>query len=115
MVCALYKRLLDYTLELYQDGGYLGWMGVLGTFAAGMTWNGMTKGLAVLLPSLQEQFDTSTWLLGWMIAIIDGVSDLAGTVNDKFSSQGSVLRTSALKPLDNIGKTEKQKCSQIYT
>ena len=86
MVCGLYKRLLDSTLELYQDGGYPGWMGVLGTFASWMTWTGMTKGLAIMLPALQEQFDTSTWLLGWMIAIIDGVADLAGTVtvHDKY-------------------------------
>ena len=79
MGCSLRERLQSYMLELVHDGGTLGWLAVLGTFATMMAWTGMVKGLAVMLPTLQEQFNTSTWLLGWMIAILDGTVDIAGT------------------------------------
>ena len=61
-----------------QDGGALGWFAVLGSFGGSFAWVGSTKGLAVLLPTLQDQLSSPTWLVGWMIAIIDGIIDLAG-------------------------------------
>ncbi|XP_033646638.1 monocarboxylate transporter 12-like [Asterias rubens] len=76
--CGICWRLLSYFTDVVKEGGYVGCIAVLGAFADWMTWIAMTKSLAVMLPTLQEQFGASTWLVGWMIAIIDGTVDLAG-------------------------------------
>ena len=78
--CGICWRLLSYFTDVVKEGGYVGCIAVLGAFADWMTWIAMTKSLAVMLPTLQEQFGASTWLVGWMIAIIDGTVDLAGTI-----------------------------------
>ncbi|XP_038055534.1 monocarboxylate transporter 1-like [Patiria miniata] len=62
------------------DGGIHGWVGVLGTFASWFTWMGTVKCLAVMLPALQDQFNSHTWLVGWVIAIFDGSVDLTGPI-----------------------------------
>ncbi|XP_038064681.1 monocarboxylate transporter 3-like [Patiria miniata] len=38
------------------------------------------KGLAVLLPTLQGQADTYTWVIGWMIVIMEVTADLTGPI-----------------------------------
>ncbi|XP_022095691.1 monocarboxylate transporter 12-like isoform X2 [Acanthaster planci] len=39
---------------------------------------GAIKGLGVLLPTLQVQFETKTWIVGWSISVITGISGLTG-------------------------------------
>ncbi len=63
------ERVLHATVETFRDGGFHGWMAVLGFFASKMAWVILVKGLGMMLPTLQEQFATSTWLIGWMVAI----------------------------------------------
>ena len=41
-------------------------------------WVGIVEGLGVMLPTLQTQFETKTWIIGWMIAMTIGVSGLTG-------------------------------------
>ena len=51
---------------------------VLGTWSCNFLWVGAAKGLAVLLPTLRDQMATQTWVIGWMIAIMEATSDLVG-------------------------------------
>ncbi|XP_033639834.1 monocarboxylate transporter 14-like [Asterias rubens] len=69
-----------------------------------MTWVALSKSLAVMLPTLQDQFGASTWLVGWIVAMVDGSVDLAGPIapilRDKFGirmvfmASGVVIGTS---------------------
>ena len=71
----------DRPVTVEVEGGFTGWIAVLCTFWTWYAWVGSLKGLALMLPTLLEQFDTHTWLVGWMIAIMDGVVDLVGKLN----------------------------------
>ena len=42
---------------------------------------GFRKALSVLLPTLTNQFETHTWLIGIMIALMSGVKDFVGTMH----------------------------------
>ena len=39
---------------------------------------GLRKAMSVLLPTLKDQFETHTWLIGIMIALMHGVKDFVG-------------------------------------
>ena len=39
---------------------------------------GLRKALSVILPTLKDQFETHTWLIGIMIALMHGVKDFVG-------------------------------------
>ena len=41
-------------------------------------WVGIVEGLGVMLPTLQTQFETKTWIIGWMIAMVMGMSGFTG-------------------------------------
>ncbi|XP_033636135.1 monocarboxylate transporter 12-like [Asterias rubens] len=71
MGCSFLQSVSSWFVKTFKDGGLLGWFAVLGLFSSWIAWIGLIKGLAVMLPTLQEQFNASTWLVGWMIAIID--------------------------------------------
>ncbi|XP_071801352.1 monocarboxylate transporter 12-like [Asterias amurensis] len=71
MEYSFFQSVSSWFVKTFKDGGLLGWCAVLGLFSSWIAWIGLIKGLAVMLPTLQEQFDASTWLVGWMIAIID--------------------------------------------
>ncbi|XP_038072899.1 monocarboxylate transporter 12-B-like isoform X2 [Patiria miniata] len=43
-----------------------------------MLWMWFIKGLGVMLPTLQEQFATQTWLVGWVLSIITAVICITG-------------------------------------
>ncbi|XP_038054380.1 monocarboxylate transporter 12-like isoform X1 [Patiria miniata] len=55
-----------------------GWYAVLCFFVSFVLWSWVLKALGVMLPTLQEQFVAQTWLVGWMIAIINAVSCVTG-------------------------------------
>ena len=56
--------------ETIRDGGIQGWIAVLGLFTCYVASVGVTKGLGMMLPTLQEQLVTSTWLIGRMVAFV---------------------------------------------
>ncbi|XP_033635536.1 monocarboxylate transporter 11-like [Asterias rubens] len=72
------SKSVDWIAKAFKDGGRNGWLAVMGLFSTWMVWIGLIKGLAVMLPTLQEQFNASTWLVGWMIAIIDASIECSG-------------------------------------
>ena len=53
-----------------QDGGLYGWVAVFTAWTVTLIWAVFVKGLGIMLPSLQEQFETTTALTGWVIAAI---------------------------------------------
>ncbi|XP_038071499.1 monocarboxylate transporter 13-like [Patiria miniata] len=59
-------------------GSYQHWFSVLCLFMDWFLWAGLIKTLGVMLPTLQEQFVAQAWLIGWMIAVVDGVIKIAG-------------------------------------
>ena len=61
-----------------RDGGTAGRIAVLTFWTDCFVWVGIVKGLGVMLPTLQTQFETKTWIIGWMIATTVGVSGLTG-------------------------------------
>ena len=72
-----FGRVLQRLVDAFQDGGLHGWIAVLGLFISKMAWGALTKSMGMMLPSLQEQFVTSTWLIGWMVAIIEASAYLS--------------------------------------
>ena len=59
-------------------GPQRGWSVVLCLHVNWLVWSGLIKSLGVMLPTLQEQFVTQTWLTGWTVAIVVGVVNIAG-------------------------------------
>ena len=39
---------------------------------------GFRKSLSILLPTLKDQFETHTWLIGIMLALTHGIRDVLG-------------------------------------
>ncbi|XP_022104891.1 monocarboxylate transporter 12-like isoform X3 [Acanthaster planci] len=56
-----------------------GWRAVLCLFTTRFLWKFLIKGLGVMLPTLQEQFSTQTWLIGWTVSIMSPVACLTGS------------------------------------
>ncbi|XP_071810310.1 monocarboxylate transporter 12-like [Asterias amurensis] len=74
------ERVLYFLTETLQDGGLHGWIVVLGLFTSKVAWCILVKGLGMMLPTLQEQFDTSTWLIGWMVAFVHSGTFFSGVL-----------------------------------
>ena len=68
-----------------RNGGW-GWFVVASAHISTMMWDGDTKALAVLLPTLKEQFATQTWMMGWLIGMKTTVMDLTGKLKKKIES-----------------------------
>ncbi|XP_038075963.1 monocarboxylate transporter 11-like [Patiria miniata] len=77
-----------------------GWCAVLSLHMTWLVWTGLIKGLGVMLPVLQEEFQSSTWLVGWTIAIINGISDFvgpfAGPLEMKFGPRMVIMMSGVL-------------------
>ena len=70
-------------LSSVPDGGRRGWIAVLAMFARNMVWVGVSKGLGVMLPTLQVQFASETWILGWITAMVFAMCGVIGTVDQR--------------------------------
>ena len=81
MVSGCFERVLNYSIDTFRDGGLHGWIAVLGCFTSRLFWNVLVKCLGMMLPTLQEQFVTSTWLIGWMVAFVDAGVEVSGKFN----------------------------------
>ncbi|XP_038060637.1 monocarboxylate transporter 12-like [Patiria miniata] len=57
---------------------YVGLLAILGTWVNWFIWTGAVKGLATLLPTLRDQMETYTWVIGWMIVIMEVTLNLIG-------------------------------------
>ena len=71
---------LDMSETREAPNGRRGWLVVASAHVAIMMWDRDTKALAVLLPTLKEQFNAETWMIGWLIAGVSTVLELTGTV-----------------------------------
>ncbi|XP_072051559.1 monocarboxylate transporter 11-like isoform X3 [Amphiura filiformis] len=56
------------------------WMILLASCMVLFMWDGLRKGLSVLLPTLKEQFETHTWMIGLMIALSQAVRDFTAPI-----------------------------------
>ncbi|XP_071789706.1 monocarboxylate transporter 12-like [Asterias amurensis] len=65
-------------MDTLRDGGLHGWIAVLSLFTTNVVVSTSLKALGMMLPTLQEQFLTSTWLVGWMVALVDAGSEISG-------------------------------------
>ncbi|XP_071795626.1 monocarboxylate transporter 12-like [Asterias amurensis] len=94
-----FERVLISSKETLREGGLHGWIAVLALFASSAAWAAITKGLGMLLPTLQEQFVTSTWLIGWMVAFVDAAAQLSAIIatplKERFGAR-TVLTVSGL-------------------
>ncbi|XP_038061079.1 monocarboxylate transporter 12-like [Patiria miniata] len=59
---------------------YMGLLAILSTWVNWFTWTGAVQGLATLLPTLRDQMETYTWVVGWMIVIIEVTLNLVGPI-----------------------------------
>ncbi|XP_071789705.1 monocarboxylate transporter 12-like [Asterias amurensis] len=86
-------------MDTLRDGGLHGWIAVLGLFTTKVAVSTTLKGLGMMLPTLQEQFLTSTWLIGWMVAFVDAGAQISGILatplKDRFGAR-TVLTISGL-------------------
>ncbi|XP_071795883.1 monocarboxylate transporter 12-like [Asterias amurensis] len=91
MVSGCFERVLISSVDTFRDGGLHGWIAVLGLFTSRLAWNVLVKCLGMMLPTLQEQFVTSTWLIGWMVAFVDagveGSGVIATPLMDRFGAR----------------------------
>ena len=53
-----------------EDGGRRGWIAVLGLWCRNFVWVVVAKGLGLMLPTVQEQLYTQTWVVGWITAMV---------------------------------------------
>ena len=61
-----------------KTSGLVGKLAVLTLWYYGVVWVGVVKGLGVMLPTLQTQFETNAGILGWLIAMIGCIGGIAG-------------------------------------
>ena len=54
------------------------WSAVLAVYVLWFVWTGFSKGFGVMLPRLQEDFDSSASTVGGIIAFITGICDFVG-------------------------------------
>ena len=54
------------------------WLILLAAAIVFFLGEGLRKALSVLLPTLRDQFETNTWLIGIIIALMHGVKDFVG-------------------------------------
>ena len=78
MVRVCLERVLNSSIAIFREGGLHGWIAVFGLFTAKIAWSVLVKGMGMMLPTLQEQFDTSTWLIGWMVAFVSAGFEILG-------------------------------------
>ena len=78
MSSGCFGRVLQSLVDTFRDGGLRGWIAVLCLFTTKMALAVLVKGLGMMLPSLQEQFVTSTWLIGWMVAFVSAGISFSG-------------------------------------
>ncbi|XP_033645060.1 monocarboxylate transporter 11-like isoform X2 [Asterias rubens] len=78
MMHSCFERILQAVVDTFQDGGFHGWVAVLCLFVTRAARATLFKGLGMMLPTLQEQFSTSTWLIGWMVATTEVGAQVGG-------------------------------------
>ena len=60
-----------------RDAGW-SWFILLGAHLAFFLWEGLCKGLGVMIPTLTEQFDTETWKVGLSVGLMLAARGLSG-------------------------------------
>ncbi|XP_071806976.1 monocarboxylate transporter 13-like [Asterias amurensis] len=61
-----------------KDGGRSGWIAVFSLWMQAFIWTGFFKGLGLMLPILQQQFDTNGAIIGWMVGMIGAMIGFVG-------------------------------------
>ena len=59
------------------DGGRAGWILVLTWWLTAVIWITIGKGLGIMLPTLQQQLDADTWIMGWTVSMSIAASGLS--------------------------------------
>ncbi|XP_038058772.1 monocarboxylate transporter 12-like [Patiria miniata] len=78
------------------DGGRAGWFAVLAMWTRVFIWSAVLKTIGMMLPLLQDQFNTTTWILGWITSIIgaaSGLSAITSRLMDRWFGPGYVIMT----------------------
>ena len=60
-----------------REGGRAGLVAILTLWTRGVLRVGILKGLGLMLPVLQDQFVTKTWVIGWIVSTIIAFSGVA--------------------------------------
>ncbi|XP_038044230.1 monocarboxylate transporter 11-like [Patiria miniata] len=82
------------------DRAQAGWVAVLTMWTRGVIRVAMLKGLGMMLPTLQDQFGTTTWAIGWMTSLIVAVGGLvapvAGLLGRRFGAGNVIMICGAM-------------------
>ena len=54
------------------------WVTVLTLWSNNFIWVGIIKGLGIMLPTLQQQLTTQTWIIGWITAMVVATGGFVG-------------------------------------
>ncbi|XP_022103958.1 monocarboxylate transporter 12-like [Acanthaster planci] len=89
---------------VYSGNRRMGFLAVLGVWTNWFFWISAVKGLAVMLPTLQDQMDTYTWVIGWMIVLVEVTANLIGSTTTAFSisQTGSSVAFIVMPPLTQL-------------
>ena len=60
------------------EGGRAGLVAILTMWTRGVLRVGILKGLGLMLPVLQDQFATKTWVIGWIVAMVVAFGGVGG-------------------------------------
>ncbi|XP_038069412.1 monocarboxylate transporter 12-like [Patiria miniata] len=60
------------------EGGRAGWLVVLALWTRLFLMVGVLKSIGMMIPLLQDQFNTSTWIMGWISSIIGTSTGISG-------------------------------------
>ena len=92
-----------------RDTGWC-WVVLLASHVAFLLWEGLCKGLGVLLPTLTEQFGTETWPVGWTIGMMLAARGVSGKSPESLCLyQAAMLCNKGFKGLSWIGRFGLQK------
>ncbi|XP_038044229.1 monocarboxylate transporter 12-like [Patiria miniata] len=86
--------------QIQDEASSMGWVAVLTMWTRGVIRVAMLKGLGMMLPTLQDQFGTTTWAIGWMTSLIVAVGGLvapmAGLLGRRFGAGNVIMICGAM-------------------
>ena len=72
------KKTTPDNLPVSPDGGRAGCIVVFAMWTDMLMWFWILKGMGIMLPTIQYQFDTKTWVIGWITCIMLAIAGFAG-------------------------------------
>ncbi|XP_038053863.1 monocarboxylate transporter 13-like [Patiria miniata] len=88
---ALHRRKGARRADETTDGGLASWLVVVNTLISLAVWGGVNKSYGVMFFAIRDDFSTSTWIMGWVVAVmsfsVDMFSPIVNLLERKFGTR----------------------------